>query len=78
MLNTENYIKFGTLVCSLSGLYFAIKSDIRDVTTEKRYEVEHLQYQITELKRCCNGTNDKTIVYNQPLAIMPKQLKELE
>lgn len=42
MLNTENYIKFGTLVCSLSGLYFAIKSDIREVTTEKKYEINHI------------------------------------
>ncbi len=56
-----------------------LKSDIRNILTEKKYEIEHLQYQITELKKCCNGTtNDKTMVYNQPMAIMPNKLKELE
>jgi len=75
MLSYENKIKFATHICLLSGLYFAIKSDIRELATEKKYEVEHLQYQITELKWCCENGKKSRIVFNEPKAIMPNQVE---
>ena len=55
----ENGVKFGTLMISVLSLYFAIKSDIRELYTEKHYEIEHLQYQIEEIKADCCGEKSK-------------------
>jgi hypothetical protein len=49
----ENKVKLLTFTAGLMANYFLIKSDIRELYTEKRYEVEHLQYQIEELKSDC-------------------------
>ena len=55
LASLENKIKLMTFAAGLMSMYFAIKSDIRELYTEKRYEVEHLQYQIEEIKQdCCN------------------------
>ena len=49
LASLENKIKLITFAAGLMSMYFAIKSDIRELYTEKRYEVEHLQYQIEEI-----------------------------
>lgn len=75
MLNTENAIKLTTFVAGLSSMYYAIKSDIREINTEKHYEIEHLQYQINEIKEnCCDDTRRKSFAIDikQPEAIKPK------
>ena len=75
MLNTENAIKLVTFVAGLSSMYYAIKSDIRELNTEKHYEIEHLQYQINEIKEnCCDDTRRKSFAIDikQPEAIKPK------
>ena len=75
MLNTENAIKLVTFVAGLSSMYYAIKSDIREINTEKHFEIEHLQYQINEIKEnCCNDTRRKSFAIDikQPEAVKPK------
>jgi hypothetical protein len=75
MLNTENAIKLVTFVAGLSSMYYAIKSDIREINTEKHYEIEHLQYQINEIKtNCCDDTRRKSFAIDikQPEAVKPK------
>lgn len=75
MLNTENAIKLVTFVAGLSSMYYAIKSDIRELNTEKHYEIEHLQYQINEIKEnCCDDTRRKSFAIDikQPEAVKPK------
>jgi hypothetical protein len=75
MLNTENAIKLVTFVAGLSSMYYAIKSDIREINTEKHYEIEHLQYQINEIKQnCCDDTRRKSFAIDikQPEAVKPK------
>ena len=75
MLNTENAIKLVTFVAGLSSMYYAIKSDIREINTEKHFEIEHLQYQINEIKEnCCDDTRRKSFAIDikQPEAIKPK------
>jgi hypothetical protein len=74
----ENKIKLITFAAGLMSMYFAIKSDIRELYTEKRYEVEHLQYQIEEIKQdCCDEkSKEKTkIVYKEQAAVMPNETK---
>lgn len=71
LLNLENVVKLGTLVVVVLANYYATKSDIRDLTTEKRFEITHIQYQLDELKDCCNERQPKQIVFNQPKAILP-------
>ena len=73
MLNTENVIKLVTFVAGLSSMYYAIKSDIREINTEKHFEIEHLQYQINEIKQnCCDDTRRKSFDIKQPEAVKPK------
>jgi len=71
----ENKVKLLTFTAGLMANYFLIKSDIRELYTEKRYEVEHLQYQIEELKSDCLGekSNENKIVYKQMEAILPSK-----
>ena len=71
LLNFENIIKLSTLIVVVLTNYFATKSDIRDLTTEKKFQIEYLQYQITELKDCCNEKQPKQLVFNEPKAILP-------
>jgi hypothetical protein len=79
LLSVENGAKLLTLIVGGCSLYFAIKSDIRDLTTSKHFENEHLQYQINELKYCCGAKKRKEndeYVFNQR-AITPNKI-ELE
>jgi hypothetical protein len=64
VLTFENLIKYAVLLCTLTGFYYKQSSDIRDLGTEKKFQIEYLQYQITELKNCCgkNGTERRFIV----------------
>ncbi len=74
----ENKIKLITFAAGLMSMYFAIKSDIRELYTEKRYEVEHLQYQIEEIKQdCCDEKSKEKskIVYKEHEAVMPNETK---
>ena len=74
----ENKIKLITFAAGLMSMYFAIKSDIRELYTEKRYEVEHLQYQIEEIKQdCCDEKSKEKskIVYKEHAAVMPNETK---
>jgi hypothetical protein len=74
----ENKIKLITFAAGLMSMYFAIKSDIRELYTEKRYEVEHLQYQIEEIKQdCCDEKSKEKskIVYKEQAAVMPNETK---
>ena len=76
LLTLENSIKLGGLVIAFVLQYAAIKSDIRDMKTEKRYEIEHLQYQVTELKDCCNDSKrENRIVLNDHVAIVPNGIE---
>lgn len=74
----ENKIKLLTFTAGLMSMYFAIKSDIRELYTEKRYEVEHLQYQIEEIKAdCCDEKSKEKnkIVYKEQAAVLPNETK---
>ena len=74
----ENKIKLITFAAGLMSMYFAIKSDIRELYTEKRYEVEHLQYQIEEIKKdCCDEKSKEKskIVYKEQAAVLPNETK---
>jgi hypothetical protein len=74
----ENKIKLITFAAGLMSMYFAIKSDIRELYTEKRYEVEHLQYQIEEIKQdCCDEKSKEKskIVYKEQAAVLPNETK---
>jgi hypothetical protein len=73
----ENKIKLLTFAAGLMSMYFAIKSDIRELYTEKHYEIEHLQYQIEEIKSdCCDEkSKGKKIIYKEQMAIMPNETK---
>jgi hypothetical protein len=71
LLTLENAVKLGTLIVVVLTNYFATKSDIRDLTTEKRFEITHIQYQLDELKDCCNERQPKQLVFNQSQAILP-------
>lgn len=76
ILTLENGIKLGGLIIAFVLQYAAIKSDIRDMKTEKHFEIEHLQYQITELKDCCNDKhNERRIVFNDHVAIVPNGIE---
>ena len=78
LASLENKIKLMTFAAGLMSMYFAIKSDIRELYTEKRYEVEHLQYQIEEIKAdCCDEkSKEKTkIVYKEQAAVLPNETK---
>ena len=74
----ENKIKLLTFAAGLMSMYFAIKSDIRELYTEKKYEVEHLQYQIEEIKQdCCDEKSKEKskIVYKEQAAVLPNETK---
>jgi len=76
LLTLENGIKLGGLIIAFVLQYAAIKSDIRDLNTQKHYEVEHLQYQLTELKDCCNDRKkENRIVFNDHAAILPNGIE---
>lgn len=78
LASLENKIKLLTFAAGLMSMYFAIKSDIRELYTEKRYEVEHLQYQIEEIKQdCCDEKSKEKskIVYKEQAAVMPNETK---
>ena len=76
LLTIENGVKLGGLVIAFVLQYAAIKSDIRDVKTEKRFEIEHLQYQLTELKDCCNDRKrENWIVFIEHKAILPNGIE---
>lgn len=76
VLTFENLIKYAVLLCTLIGFYYKQSSDIRDMGTEKRFQIEYLQYQITELKNCCgkNGT-DRHLLYNNRSATIPNSIE---
>jgi hypothetical protein len=76
----ENKIKLFTFVGGLMANYFLIKSDIRELYTEKHYEIEHLQYQIEEIKQdCCDEKSKKTnFVYEPKQAILPNETKIID
>lgn len=72
ILTIENGIKYAMLLFTMAGFYYKQVSDIRDITTQKHYEIEHLQYQVTELKECCNGKrSERRILLNDRVAIVP-------
>ena len=77
LASLENKIKFATFIGGLMSMYFAIKSDIRELYTEKHYEVEHLQYQINEIKAdCCDEKRKQNQIFlKQHDAILPNETK---
>lgn len=78
ILTIENGIKLCGLLIAITIQYAAIKSDIRDLNTEKKFQIEHLQYQLTELKDCCNGKENGTesrLSYNDRSAIIPNSIE---
>ena len=80
LASLENKIKLVTFAAGLMSMYFAIKSDIRELYTEKRYEVEHLQYQIEEIKQdCCDEkSKENNFVYEPKQAILPNETKIID
>lgn len=77
ILTLENGIKYAMLLFTLAGFYYKQSSDIRELGTEKKYEIEHLQYQLTELKDCCNDKRSKVVMNTRHEAIVPNGI-ELE
>lgn len=76
VLTFENLIKYAVLLCTLSGFYYKQSSDIRDLGTEKKFQIEYLQYQITELKKCCGkNATDRHLLYNNMSAIIPNSIE---
>lgn len=78
VLTFENLIKYAVLLCTLTGFYYKQSSDIKDIKTEKRFQIEHLQYQLTELKDCCNEKRNGTerrLSYNNRSAIIPNSIE---
>jgi len=76
ILSIENGIKLGSLIIAFLLQYAAIKSDIRDLNTEKKYQIEHIQYQLTELKECCNNKkNAPKFTYKEHRAILPNGIE---
>lgn len=76
VLTFENLIKYAVLLCTLSGFYYKQSSDIRDLGTEKKFQIEYLQYQITELKKCCGkNETDRHLLYNNMSAIIPNSIE---
>jgi len=75
ILTIENGIKYAMLLFTLSGFYYKQSSDIRELGTEKRYEIEHLQYQLTELKDCCNDKHNKIVMNVRREAILPNGIE---
>lgn len=49
-----------------------LRSDIRDLATEKRLELNHIQYQIDELK---NTKRPEKIALNEYHAILPNPIE---
>jgi hypothetical protein len=50
---------------------------MRDLSTQKHYEIEHLQYQITELKECCNNKrsdNEQRFAFKHE-AVLPSSIE---
>jgi hypothetical protein len=80
LASLENKIKLLTFAGGLVANYFLIKSDIRELYTEKHYEIEHLQYQIEEIKAdCCDEkSKENNFTYKQPEAILPNETKIIE
>jgi len=76
----ENKIKLLTFAGGLIANYFLIKSDIRELYTEKHYEIEHLQYQIEEIKQdCCDEkSKENNFVYEPKQAILPNETKIID
>jgi hypothetical protein len=74
LLNFENIVKLSTLIVVVLTNYYATKSDIRNLNTEKHFEITHIQYQLDELKDCCNEKQPKQIVMNRNEAILPNGL----
>lgn len=62
ILSTENAVKFATLLLGGSGLYFAIKSDIRDINTVIVKDKEFTEYRLNKIEDCCGG---KHLVINR-------------
>ena len=71
----ENIVKLSVLSVFFVGIitYLTdIKQDIALIKQASVYEVKDLQYQITELKDCCNGRKrENRIVFNDRAAILP-------
>ena len=71
----ENIIKLCTFTGVITIQYSMIKSDIRELNTEKKYEIEHLQYQINELKNDCNNSKNKYISMIKKEAVLPNDIQ---
>jgi hypothetical protein len=80
LASLENKVKLLTFAGGLIANYFLIKSDIRELYTEKHYEIEHLQYQIEEIKQdCCDEKSKETnFVYEPKQAILPNETKIID
>lgn len=75
----ENTVKLTVLSAFFVGIitYLTdIKQDIALIKQASIYEVKDLQYQITELKDCCNNRKkDNQIVFNDRVAIVPNGIE---
>ena len=80
LASLENKVKLLTFAGGLVANYFLIKSDIRELYTEKHYEIEHLQYQIEEIKAdCCDEkSKEPNFVYEPKQAILPSETKIIQ
>lgn len=75
----ENTVKLTVLSAFFVGIitYLTdIKQDIALIKQASVYEVKDLQYQITELKDCCNNRKrENRIVFNDHVAIVPNGIE---
>jgi hypothetical protein len=70
VFSTQNVIWICSLAISNVITIQTLRSDIRDINTSKKFEIEKLQYQIDELKKCA-----KYIAYSEKFAILPKEIE---
>jgi hypothetical protein len=70
VFSAQNVVWICSLAISNIVTIQTLRSDIRDLSTEKRLELTHIQYQIDELKKCATK-----IAYSERFAILPKQIE---
>lgn len=69
VFSIQNVVWICSLAISNVVTIQTLRSDIRDINTSKRFEIEKLQYQIDELKKCASR-----IAYAEKFAILPKEI----
>jgi len=74
--NTVKLVVLSSFFVAIINFLMEIKQDIALIKQGNKYEIKDLQYQITELKDCCNGhRNERRIVFNHSPATVPNEVE---